>query len=190
MGRALRRIGVAMSLTVTVLGGVGCAQLPQWLTSLGSDSVHLPARGSGAVFGSVDAAAVDALAYAYLQGQAAHDTERVRGGTIQRVEDGYTYGDIRVAGPLTPHRLRTPLRERDVARFLIYTRTGRRDVDRANEEPSKADRRSVTVTDPLHRPLYILHPSLVIREYRGEGHELVEVADLRRPPKEMLLAGQ
>jgi hypothetical protein len=44
---------------------------------------------------------------------------------------------------------------------------------------------SAPVTDPLHRPLFILHPSLVIREYRGRGDEAVAVAvaDLRRPKR-------
>jgi hypothetical protein len=37
----------------------------------------------------------------------------------------------------------------------------------------------VDVIDPVHRPLYILHPSLAIRMYRGKGHELAEVANLR-----------
>jgi hypothetical protein len=127
------------------------------------------------------------LTYAYLQALAAHDTERMRGGTIHRVEGGFSYDEIQVAGPQAPHRVRTRPREGDVARFLIYYRTGRHEADRANERPSQADRRSVRFVDPLHRPLYILHPSLTIRVYRGEEGELVDVADLRQPAPELLM---
>jgi hypothetical protein len=48
----------------------------------------------------------------------------------------------------------------------------------------------VAVTDPLHRPLFILHPSLVIREYRGRDDAVVAVADLRRPNRVILIAGE
>ncbi len=47
---------------------------------------------------------------------------------------------------------------------------------------------AVSVFDPLHRPLYILHPSLVIREYHGEGHDTAEVADLRHPTQTKVFA--
>jgi hypothetical protein len=83
--------------------------------------------------------------------------------------------------PLSAHRVSYTLKSQDVARFAIYPRDRDRDVNRANERPSMRDRRTVSFIDPLHRPLYILHPSLVIREYRGEDHELVEAANLRRP---------
>ena len=152
-------------------------------------SLQLEAHGPGILFASIDAAAIDALIYAHLQGLATGSSERMRGGTIYRTGDGYGYGDLYVAGPLDPNRLRHALHSQDVARFLIYPRVGRHKVDRANERPSQVDRRSVNVTDPLHRPLYILHPSLVIRKYRGEDHELIEVADLRRPAQSPLIAG-
>ena len=105
-------------------------------------------------------------------------------------DHGYSYGDLHVAGPLDPNRISHALHARDVARFLTYPRVGRRSADRANERPSQVDRRSVNVTDPFHRPLYILHPSLVIRDYRGEGFESVEVADLRHPTQGLLIAGK
>ena len=94
-----------------------------------------------------------------------------------------------MAGPTEPYRIRHALHSQDVARFLIYPPVGRKKADRASEHPSQVDRRSVRVTDPLHRPLYILHPSLVIREYRGEDSEFVEVADLRHPTPGLLIAG-
>ena len=190
MTRSPRVLG-AGSLTTMLIGlaSLGCAPLSQLLAAFPTGEPSLEARGPGTVFPSIDAAAVDALTYAYLQGVAAHDTERMRGGTIHRVDGGYSYGAIQVAGPLLPSRLTHPVKPRDVARFVIYSRTGHHRVDRANERPSKEDRRSVRFVDPLHRPLYILHPSLVIREYRGADAEPLEVAYLRRPARLQRLAG-
>ena len=74
-----------------------------------------------------------------------------------------------------------------MARFQMYSLALKGDGIRA-ERASRADRRSVSVTDPLHRPLFILHPSLVIREYRGRDHDVVAVADLRRPKRVILIA--
>jgi hypothetical protein len=142
----------------------------------------LEARGPGAVFASIEAAAIDALTYAYLQAQAAHNTELMRGGTIYATRGGYSYGEIHVAKRLRAGQITYTLKPQDVARFHIYPRD-RHYVNRANERPSRVDRRTVNVIDPLHRPLYILHPSLAIRAYRGVGHELVEVANLRRPSR-------
>ncbi len=183
------RSGVALS--VAALLGLGCAQMPQFLAAFRSAPVQLEAWGPGAVFPTIDAAAVDALTYAHLQGLATRSSERMRGGTIYRTGDGYSYGDLHVAGPLDSSRNRIghALHSQDVARVLIYPRVGRKKADRHSEYPSQVDRRSMRVTDPLHRPLYILHPSLVIREYRGEDDEFVEVADLRQPAPGLLIAG-
>lgn len=154
--------------------------------ALSADLQQLEAQGPGTLFRTIEDAAVDALTYAHIQGNATRMSKRTRGGTIYRKGNRYSYGELHVAGPLTAHQIRYVLRSQDVARFLVYPKMGRRKVDRANERPSRVDRRSVTVTDPLHRPLYILHPSLVIREYRGENYEIVEVADLTRQTREML----
>jgi len=43
--------------------------------------------------------------------------------------------------------------------------------------------------DPLHRPLYVLHPSLAIRVYRGENLERADLANLRDPERVPLFAG-
>ncbi len=190
MKRSLRIFGVNLAITLIGLLGLGCAQMGPLMTAFGKAPVQLEARGPGTLFGSVDAAAVDALTYAYLQARDAHDTKRMRGGTVYRVDGGFSYGEIHVAGPLLPTQITYALKPQDVGRFLIYYRTGRHDVDRAAERPSRADRRAVTRTDPLHRPLYILHPSLVIRVFRGENNELVDVADLRRPAQGLLVAGE
>ena len=49
-------------------------------------------------------------------------------------------------------------------------------------------RTPVSVVDLLHRPRYTLYPSLAIREYHGEGHDIAEVADLRQPAQLRIFA--
>ena len=151
--------------------------------------LQLEAQGPGALFTSIDAAAIDALTYAYLQARDACDPEFMRGGTIHLVGEGYySYGEIHRANSWNSHRISYTLGPRDVARFHLYPVS--RDVltNRIHERASRADRRSVSAVDPLHRPLYILHPSRAIRAYRGEGPQIVEVADLRRPVRPPLFA--
>jgi len=149
----------------------------------------LRARGPGALFASIEAAAVDALTYAHLQALEARDTARIRGGTIYTVDGRYSYGQIQPGNPLTPHRISYHFGPHEVARFHAYPVYQNPLTNRANERPSRADRRSVGFTDPLHRPLYVLHPSLTIRVYRGEGFERAEVANLRHPERVPLFAG-
>jgi hypothetical protein len=149
----------------------------------------LRARGPGALFASIEAAAVDALTYAHLQALEARDTARIRGGTIYAVDGRYSYGQIQLGNPLTPHRISYRFGSHEVARFHAYPVYQNPLTNRANERPSRADRRSVNFVDPLHRPLYVLHPSLTIRVYRGEGFERAEVANLRHPERVPLFAG-
>jgi hypothetical protein len=189
MKRNLQIIGVSLALTVSATLGLGCAQ-PQLLAAHETEPVQLEARGPGTVFTSIEAAAVDSLTFAYLQSQAAHDTELMRGGTIYATRGGYSYGEIHVAKPLSAHQVTYTLKPQDVARFVIYSRDRNHRINRANERPSRVDRRSVNLTDPMHRPIYILHPSLVIREYRGEDHEFRQVADLRHPTRAQILASR
>jgi len=148
----------------------------------------LHARGPGAWFASIEAAALDALIYAHLQALESHDTGRLRAGTIYPLDHGYSYGPIQVARPLTPHRTFYRFGPREVARFHAYPVFRDIHTNRSNEHLSAADRRSVSVVDPLHRPLYVLHPSLAIRVYRGENLQLAEVADLRGPQRAERLA--
>jgi hypothetical protein len=173
----------AIAIPVALVS-LGCAQLPQArplaATAFDGETPSLTAQGPGTVFPSIEAAAVDALIYAYLSAKAARTAERARGGSIYATRGGYSYGEIRVAGRLAPHRVRYTLEPGDVARFVIYPPDSDPRVNWRNERPSILDRREVTLKDPLQRPLYVQHPSLVIREYRGEGRELNEVADLSR----------
>lgn len=155
---------------------------------LSNGAPPLHARGPRALFASIEAAAVDALTYAHIQALEARDTEHIRGGTIYTVGDQYSYAEIQLANPRTPHRIRYRFGPREVARFHAYPVY--RDVlsNRANERLSRTDRRSVAIIDPLHRPLFVLHPSLVIRVYRGEDSERTEVANLRQPERAPLFA--
>ncbi len=180
-------------LTATALLWLACAPLHSPANGIGalrSAPPDLEAQGPGTVFSSAEAAAVDALTYSHLQALDARQTGRMRAGTIHRVGDGYSYDEVHLAGALRRHQVRYTLKPQDVARFHIYPQGNDIVVNRANERPSRVDRRSVSVIDPLHRPLYILHPSLVVREYRGEDHELVEVANLRRPARAPRFAGR
>ncbi len=152
----------------------------------GAQPLH--ARGPGALFTSVQAAAVDALTYAHLQARESRDTARIRGGTIYPVGDRYSYAEIQLANPLSPHRISYCFGPHEVARFHAYPVYRDRHANSANERLSRVDRRSVSVIDPLHRPLYVLHPSLAIRAYRGEDSQRVEVTDLRRPERAPLFA--
>ena len=153
--------------------------------------LQLEAKGPGTLFGSIDAAAIDALTYAYLQAQAACDTEFMRGGTIHPVDGGYySYGETHRAKSGSLHQISYFLKPQDVARFHLYPVNRDTSVNRINERPSWVDLRSVSAVDPFNRPLYILHPSLSIRAYRGEGADLVDVASLHRPVRPQLLAGK
>jgi len=149
------------------------------------------AEGPGALFTSIDAAATDALAYAYLQARGACDPEFMRGGTIYPVGEGYySYGEVHRANPWDLHRISYILKPQDVARFHLYPANRDLATNRVNERPSRKDLRSVRTVDPLHRPLYILHPSLAVRAYRGKDPQFVEVASLRRPARSPRFAGR
>jgi hypothetical protein len=185
--RIVRILGMSLALGLTAPLSLGCAQVSQLLATFETAAPHLEARGPGTVFGSIECAAVDALIYAYLQTQTARDA-RVRAGTIYATGEGYSYDEPVVAAPLLPAKASYALKGRDVARFHIYPRVKNRDVNRRSEAPSKTDHRSVRFGDPLHRSLFILHPSLVIREYRGQDAEPVVVANLRRPARSQTVA--
>jgi len=185
MERIHRKLSVGRLIPLICLASLGCAPLT---AGLGVEPPHLEARGPGTVFRDVEGAAIDALIYAYLQAQTAHDG-RMRGGTIHPTPGGYTYGEVVVAGGLDPNAIHYRLKPRDVARFHSYADPTFVDR-RIPEEATPSDRRSVRFSDPLHRPLYVLHPSLVIRVYRGPKGELIDVADLRQPTRELLAAGQ
>jgi hypothetical protein len=181
----IRLMGLSLVVATATLG---CAQMGDLLADLDT-TPQLKAWGPGTVFPSIETAAVDALIHTYLQASNEKDTERMRAGTIYRVDTGYSYGEIHTASNMLTDQFTYPLKRQDVARFHMYPRfTFKNQRASRSELVSRADRRSVNFTDPLHRPLFILHPSLKIREYRGGKYETVEVADLRHWTPETLLA--
>jgi len=191
--RTLALLALALSQTASAADGdalaaAGAIQHPAAEVALEEGSRALHARGPGAWFAGIEEAALDALTFAYLQALEARDTGRMRAGTIYSIDHGYSYGPILPAHSRAPHRIRYRFGPREVARFHVYPVFRDIHVNRGNERLSAADRRSVSVFDPLHRPLYVLHPSLVIRVYRGEASEPVEVADLRHPQRAQRLA--
>ena len=83
----IRLVGLGL---VVALVASGCAPMGHFLADLDTQP-KLEAWGPGTVFPSVEAAAVDALIYVYLQASNERDTERMRAGTIYSVETGYSY---------------------------------------------------------------------------------------------------
>jgi hypothetical protein len=184
---------LALLLTTTAMLGLACAPLQRaadGLSALRSAPIELNAMGPGVVFPTAEAAAIDALTWSYREARDARDTGRLRAGTIHRVGNGFSYGEIHQAGSWNLAAVSYKLKPQDAARFHVYPQGSDFVVNHVNERPSSSDRRSVNVVDPLHRPLYILHPSLVIREYRGEEHGLLEVANLRHPDAAPRIAGR
>ena len=106
MHRRLRIIGRRASLILPALVGLACTWMPTLPVRLEATPIQLEALGPGTVFESIDAAAVDALIYAYGQACTAREAGRMRGGAIRRVAGGFSYGPIRVAGPQLPHQLK------------------------------------------------------------------------------------
>ena len=175
-------------LALTALLALGCAQLPtlssDFVAAFKTTPLELEARGPGSVFDSIEAAAVDALTFCYLQARESGDKELMRAGTIEPSGAGYTYHEIHLAKPMTQRRIEYVLAPQDVARFHVYPPHTDHDVNRLNERLSSTDWRYVSVIDPLHRSLYVLHPSLAIRAYRGIDRDVVEVASLRGPSRD------
>ena len=144
-------------------------------------SRHLAAyetRGPGTVFPTIEMAAIDGLAYSYKAGEQIRREHRARGGTIIRVEGGYTYAEREVAHHAAPMQLTYRLGPEDVAHFRVYPRTHDNHLNRSNERVSRIDRHVVDLTDPAHRPLYVLTPKLMVREYRGQQQGVTEIVDL------------
>ncbi len=121
----------------------------------------LPPRGPGAVFASVDAAAVDGLATAFLAGAGERGAaRRARGGRIRAVEGGFRYGPIAVASPDQPDRVELRLDPEDVAYFHTYG--GAASAADPRERRQHAADRARSARDPGGRACYVLAPRLRI----------------------------
>ena len=122
----------------------------------------------GAVFDTVEAAALDALAHAHHT-TGARDLGHLRIGTVHRVAGGFSYSVARRSGT-TVWSARSPvfrhaLRPNDVASYVVHPKSGVPHLDRANERPNESQRRMVDELDSRGRPLYVLTPSLRVVRY-------------------------
>ena len=161
---------------------IACAGLPLTAGATDSARVGLRAQGPGAVFETVEAAAIDALSYAHLE-ETLTERRSLRVGVIHRVENGYSYTAAKrssTSSPLTACSVRYALRSNDVARYIIPPHSGKARVDRYNEEPTRKEKQIVDELDPAHRPLFQLTPSHNIVSYRygGETRVLLNLNDL------------
>jgi hypothetical protein len=187
-------IGSARGTTLTILiiaavTAIGCANSSRW-----ADRLAMEPAGPGIVFDSVDAAAVDGLAYAYLTARQTGKSHLAHGGTILRVDGGFIYAPLNVANERSPVTLRQTLKPNAVAHFRTYPRSWETRQNRLNEKISHSDRRNVDSEDPLHRPFFVLTPRLIVKAYHGESEPTMEVARLGRmrrhdAPSRTLLAG-
>jgi hypothetical protein len=122
------------------------------------------------VFYSVEAAAMDALAFVHSQRYPAGRPHLI-GGTIARVDGGFSYAApvaSKVHSALSTPFLQLRLGPDDVASFMVYSRRDDRRIDRENETPSKSAMQIVDELDPRHRPLFLLTPSLRVVQYEGK----------------------
>lgn len=161
---------------------IACVALPLAAGASDRAQVDFDAQGPGAVFDSVEAAAIDALSYAHLE-ETLTDRRSLRVGVIRRVENGYSYTAAKrstTSSPLTPCSVRYRLGAEDVARYIIPPHSGHARINRYNEEPTDKEKQIVDELDPAHRPLYQLTPSnnIVRYEYGGQTTVLLNLSDL------------
>jgi hypothetical protein len=120
-------------------------------TAIGSTSP----RAGEPVFATIEAAVRDAFEVAEDQAGPG-DRERLRIGTIRRVEGGFAWTDpVRSQGTVgasAPLQARLRLGPDDVAVYSLHPRSGDRELDRLNEAVGAGERRLVDVQDRLHRP--------------------------------------
>lgn len=167
---------------------IACVGLP--LTAGASDRarVDVDAKGPGAVFDTVEEAAIDALSYAHIE-ETLTDRRSLRVGVIHRVANGYSYTAAKrstASAPLTACSVRYELRADDVARYIIPPHSSHARINRYNEEPTAKEKQIVDELDPAHRPLYQLTPShnIVRYEYGGETTVILNLSDLAALPTE------
>lgn len=130
--------------------------------------LEIPAPPDSAVHSTIDAA-VEAAFMAARRADRPRGRDRLRIGTIRRVEGGFSWVEPRASessvGALRLMQVRLSLRPDDVAIYGIHPISGHADFDRANEVVSRDERRLVDEHDPLHRPIYVLTPSRRVVRY-------------------------
>ena len=160
-------------LFLTLTFAVGCASTQPHATGN-------PVQGPGTLFSTIQEAAVDGLAWSMRDARRDAHTPRLRIGVVRKVEGGYTYDEPGVAPRSRPTRLEYKLGQDAVAHFQHYPTRERGHSARVFESHTAYQRSVVDEIDPLHRPSFLLTPSLRVVEYRGGTTEPV-VARLNRP---------
>jgi len=172
------------SLFAMVLGSLACAGMPTQLTELipgpsaeFTGQMTLEPSGPGAVYATPQQAAMDALAWCYLESRERPlDTRRARGGTIHVVEGGYSYDtpdlENRASG-LLAYRMGP----RDVAHFRHYP--VRRSAMRGFRSVDHEAHRLVDQVDPVSRPFYFLTPERGLHVYEGTQDGVRAIAHVR-----------
>jgi hypothetical protein len=173
-------LSLAFSLALPLLA---CSSLPRQ----DFETTYHP-RGPGATFVTLDAAVMDALAYANDEAARTRTRHLFRGGAIVKQDGVYSYEEVNVAPPDDPTRIEYELGPKHVARFHAYPRAFQPEINLRSERPSRQDRQSVDQVDPLHRPLFILTPRLLVKAYHGSAEPVELVADLRTYAPEQMVA--
>jgi hypothetical protein len=161
---------------VALLALAACAGAPPVSPSASGASDGMRAQGPDAVFPSVQAAALDALAYAHLTATP-RDRLHLRAGAVHRVANGYSYSAPRRATTSTPlmhQSVRLQLHPDDVASYAIPPRSAERRSSRSHAMPIRRAQHIVDELDPAHRPIYVLTGSLDVVSYsHGERPRVV-----------------
>lgn len=165
---------LVLGLTLTgLVASLACASPPpagRRPSTLSAIPAGMPpaAAESEFVHPSIDAAVEAAFAAAERAAGPA-ERDRLRIGTIRRVEGGFRWISPAVSaspiGAMTPMQVRLRLGAEDVAIYGLHPRSGLADLDRVNESVTRHERRLVDEVDPLHRPLYVQTPSRRVLRY-------------------------
>jgi hypothetical protein len=173
---AILRLSTGLLLLIPF--AIGCAS---------TNSVPMSPRtggaGPGSLFSTIDAAALDAVAWSYHASlEESPRTRRAQAGTIREVAGGFTYDTPSVAPKDDQYRVRYSVGEDAVAHFRMNPKAAIDNdrLERALEHFSARDRDMVDHHDPQHRPIYMLTPSLKIRSYVGKVAGPQVIARLNR----------
>ena len=186
-------LGLILVLVFSGVGSVACAnatpRLADPLRTVACPRAQpraalLPAGSlSPQVFATLDEAVGDALKSARCA-SGPESRGRLRFGTIRQVEGGYAWtapvaADEEVVAT-APVRLALSVARDDVAIYGIHPRSGRPELDRANEALSRSERALVEGESVRARVLYVLTPSRRIVRHAAAGFdEPVEPIALR-----------
>lgn len=167
------------------LAGVGCA------SQSGTHAPTISARGPGQVFPTIEAAAYDALAYSHLVSKETRAPSRSLGGSIYRIDGGFSYDQPSQASRIDPDVVPYQLKATDVGHFHTYPKHPDHTINQSREVFSVPDRLVVDRHDPLHRPSFFLTPNLQVKVYRGHdsGTEyLAKLGDWEIPDSAVVAA--